>query len=635
MCGIAGIISQTAQDLRAIQAMTARQIHRGPDGGGLLFHHREQGSKSTRPDALLENPILAHCALGHRRLAIIDTSDQGLQPMQSKHYPHLWISYNGEIYNYRELRDELQALGIIFITHTDTEVILHAFAMWGHACFAKFRGMWAMAILDTKTERLTLCRDRFGIKPLYYHTRADRFVFASEIKALFALSDIKPKLNPRAAKSYLMYRLVDHTSDTFFDGIYAFPPAHYAIIALDAPENFTPIRYWNFPHDTMQINDDEAAKSDCLHYLRESIKEHLHADVAVGACLSGGIDSSAIVSIASDMLPPNQHPFHTFTATFAERNINESFWAELVNKKHSTAAHYVSPKITDVLRDIDTLIWHQDEPFSSASIFAQWAVMRSAKEAAIPVLLDGQGADEIFCGYKKFTLHHLLTLFKQARLFSAMRELILTCIRGDRGVFRINDFMRYLPLRFRRDVKRLTSLMTDDFAATSSLASPSLHAAGTLLNRQIQDITTFSIPSLLRYEDRNSMAFSIESRVPFLDHRLVEWGLRLPTEQKLRGGVNKSILRRALSGIVPQPILNRRDKMGFGAPQERWLREGILSAFAHDIRSNHYALDALIKKEPLAKLVEHSKRRLKPSDAHLLFQLYILNRWMLRFDVTH
>lgn len=633
MCGIAGILHTRAQDQRVIQAMTERQSHRGPDSGGLAFFDPLSTAHYYASDALLPDTLHSRAALGHRRLAIIDTRDHGAQPMQSRSYPHLWISYNGEIYNYLELRATLIAHGAKFTTQTDTEVILQAYALWGTACFEKFRGMWALAIIDTAAQTLTLCRDRFGIKPLYLHRQHDRLAFASEIKALFALDDITPRLNRKAAKSYLLYQLVDHSTSTFFEDITAFAPAHYAVIDFNTPHNITLKRYWHYPTDTLTL-DDASATEQFRNIFMASITEHLRADVPLGACLSGGVDSSAIVCATRQLLGDPSRPFATFTATFSEADCNERRWSDLVNDAAHASGHSVSPEAADFLRDLDALIWHQDEPFTSSSIYAQWAVMRRAKEAGIVVLLDGQGADEVFCGYKKFYVAYIRELLKNRAILSALKEIFFYALHGDRGIFRLSDIMRYLPAALRPDMSRITRLMQEEFATLPALDAPKLGAAGSLRERQMLDIAHMSVPSLLRYEDRNSMAFSVESRVPFLDHRLVELGLRLANHQKLRMGRNKSIMRRALCDIIPRAVLKRRDKMGFNAPQKHWLNTVLLPAFSRDIEAGNFALSPLIKRDVLTQYIADNQPQVSTRDARLLFQLYILNRWMYRFHVT-
>lgn len=630
MCGIAGILSPHPIDLRPIQAMTEIQSHRGPDSGALMFltPNKSHRQASNTP---LPHPIEGTLALGHRRLAIIDTNEHGTQPMQST-ASGCWICFNGEIYNYRELRTELQQQGCIFTTETDTEVALRAYEQWGIQCFNRFWGMWALAIFDAKENQLILSRDRFGIKPLHYNMQSGRLAFASEIKALLTLADIPRRPNLAAIKSYLTQQLVNHSNETFFDDIQAFPPAHYAIIDLAAPEKIHPIQYWA-PSSAIQNITYDNAQKQFRDLFDSAIAQHMRSDVPVGSCLSGGLDSSSIVCAANELLPDKQKPFRTFTAIFVDKDINETPWVEDVNHKIAAKPHWTTPDSAGLLDEIDTLIWHQDEPFTSTSMYAQWCVMREAHKANIPVLLDGQGADEILCGYKKFYLQHIKLLWKTRHTKEALREAYAFITRGDRTIFKLRDATRYLPKYVRKDIKIVNMLATDTLLKSSPIKTPSFMGASSVGERQIQDLQIFSLPSLLRFEDRNSMAFSIESRVPFLDHRLVEFCLSLPEHMKMYRGMSKRIMRHALRDLIPSSILNRRDKMGFGAPEKRWILETLIPQFLKDIETGRYAIGNIIDKTALVTLLLNSQKTAPAAHTRLIFQAFILNRWAHCFKV--
>lgn len=631
MCGIAGIVSNTPIDLRVIQPMTEMQTHRGPDSGALFFLTNAKASRMESNTALNE-PISGTLALGHRRLSIIDTSSDGIQPMHSTK-SDCWISYNGEIYNYKELRTELTQQGCRFETETDTEVILRAYEQWGTQCFSRFNGMWALAIFDREENILILSRDRFGIKPLHYTYLNNKIAFASEIKALLTLEGAVKKANIQAIKSYLTEQLVNQTNGTFFTGINAFPPAHYARISLsDTNLNINPTRYWDYPTER-SILDYTNACIKLEELFHSSMTQHMRSDVPVGSCLSGGLDSSAIVCSAAHISKNQTSPFYTFTAIFKDRDIDESPWVNEVNTKVSAKAHWVTPKAQNFLDDLDALIWHQEEPFTSASMYAQWCVMREARKANIPVLLDGQGADEILCGYKKFYIQLIKRLITSRHYINAMKEMYYLLIFGDRTLFKWPLALRYLPRFMRSDITLLNKLSTDTLQNSLPLKSPGFSSAESITERQIQDMTRFSVPALLRFEDRNSMAFSIESRVPFLDHRLVEFCISLPDKMKLYKGKTKRIMRDALKKTIPQMILNRRDKMGFGAPEQRWLHEKILTQFITEIESNDYYLGTIIKKDILLATLKHAAKTQKIKNGRMLFQIFILNRWAKRFEV--
>lgn len=630
MCGIAGIISAAPRDLRLIQEMTEIQTHRGPDGGALLFA-ANNGTYTVPSNTPQPHPVIGNAALGHRRLAIIDRSDNGAQPMHSK-TSGCWISFNGELYNYKELRTELQQQGCRFSTESDTEVILRAYEQWGPHCFPRFLGMWALAIYDPAENRLVLSRDRFGIKPLHYTLQEGFLAFASEIKALLSLPGVTRQANLPAIKSYLSHQLVNHTNETFFSDILAFPPAHYALIPLDSATLPPPVRYWDYPDSLLELAYGDAQK-EFRSLFTSALNQHMRSDVPVGSCLSGGLDSSAIVGAAEPMVGQQHKPFHTFTAIFPDKEIDETIWVNAVNERTNSTPHWTTPDANALVRDFDYLVWHQEEPFTSASMYAQWCVMRTARENAVPVLLDGQGADEILCGYKKFYILYLITLWKGRHIKRALTETFHYLRNGDRTVWRIGDLRRYLPKYFRRDLSLLQKLETIHFAATSPLPSPGIASARSVQERQVQDLGLFSLPALLRFEDRNSMAFSIESRVPFLDHRLVEFCLKLPVSMKLKNGTSKRIMRDALKDIIPPAILARRDKMGFGAPEKRWLKEAIAAKFIADMEAGDFHLSPLIEATSLKEYLRKTQISGDYRQGRLLFQLFTLNRWAKCFSV--
>lgn len=626
MCGIAGILSKNKDLLERIQWMSDAQAHRGPDGVGYaVFGKRARGLHNTVP-SVEEGDFLA---FGHRRLAILDTTSAGIQPMSSPG-GDVWICFNGEIYNYVELRNELIELGFSFSTATDTEVALMAYKAWGVECFNKFNGMWALALWDDKKKKIILSRDRLGVKPLYYASANESLIFASEIKAILSTGLVDKKINMPVAIDYLKWAIVDHSNDTFFDGVYAFPAGHYAVI--DESGVIRPVSFWSLETQS-ELNKFDL--DEAIHRFRnlfmDSVRLRLRSDVPVGACLSGGLDSSAIVCQANQLRGSQTEKLHTFNAASKDPRYDERSWCDVVNKDIDANAHYVFPNSEEFQDELDRLIWHQEEPFTSASIYAQWTLMKEARNSHIPVLLDGQGADEILCGYRKYYIFYLQEIIKKKNLLSFAREFISLLRFGDRGIFRLHEGKRYLPKFFRRD--HLMKSLTDKGKTLWSRSSINISSAGSISDRQILDIRKYSVPSLLRYEDRNSMAWSIETRVPFLDYRLVEWLVNISTNIKLSGGRTKYLLRTAMRGIVPDAILDRRDKMGFVTEQEQWMRDNLFTTIEKCFMDKDFPLSSILDKNALVEMLTDWKNN-KPGIAYSdIFRIFVLARWMRRFDV--
>ncbi len=638
MCGIAGILSREPSAMDELAEMTRRIAHRGPDGEGFLYAGRTGPARLTHRWPYGEG-LVANLALSHRRLAIIDTSEGGFQPMSTPDR-RLWIAYNGEIYNYLELRRELEALGERFRSDSDTEIVLRAFSLWGTRCFERFNGMWAIAIWDDHSKTLTLSRDRFGVKPLYWGGDAARLVFGSEIKALLAPGLLRARINWESVGAYLRLSLVDHSTQTFFDGISAFPPGHFAVVGLDAPSRIEPVRFWSLEPDrgAQSLSYTQAA-AHFAELLESSVALRLRSDVPVGSCLSGGLDSSSIVCVVDRLrrAPADgrgEHAFHTFTAGNEDASVDERDFANVVNRATGCTSHLTVPSCDGLLADLDRLVWHQDEPFTTASIYAQWCVMRAAREASVPVLLDGQGADECLCGYRKYYAFRLIGLLSAGRPGAAMREFASLLARGDSGLLRLRGAGRYLPRRLRRAASPTTAMLRGALRDAHDGVRIDIGVASDIRSRQIADLTAFSLPSLLRYEDRNSMAWSIESRVPFLDYRLVSFVLGLPDDYKLRGGRTKAVLRDAMAGTVPAAILDRRDKVGFETAQDRWMRGGLGESIRDRLVSGRSRLAPWLD-HGRALDVLASARGGRSTDARsALVRLHFLDRWLERFDVA-
>ena len=545
MCGIAGqyCYDGKAPDTVLLARMSELLAHRGPDGKG--------------------SEIRGSIGLVYRRLAIIDLSDDGLQPMTNEDGT-LWLVFNGEIYNFIELREELIGKGHRFHSHSDSEVILHAYEEWGTECLQRFNGMWAFALWDCKTQQLLCARDRFGIKPFYYTECGGSFLFASEIKALLAHPDAGNHPDDTMLGTFLAWGVQDHTNRTMFEKIFQLSPSHAMIVTGEGPH--MPYQYWD-----VKVNDeiqskvpDEETAARFLQLLRDAVSIHLRSDVAVGTCLSGGIDSSTLAVLINSLVAEEAPASigarqKTFSVVFTDKRFDESRFIGEVIAGSGIDAHRAEPDPDNLRDDLDHLIWAQDEPFGSLSIYAQYCVMRLAREN-VKVVLDGQGADELLAGYLAYQASYIRDLGRTYRVGKAFSE-ITGFLRHHRGFFG-SAVSQLLVRRKRRDLLNISVPPIDRYAG--SLAE--------VLRRELEST---NLPALLHYEDRNSMAFSIESRVPYLDIRLVEFIASLPLDQKIRNGVTKIALRNAIKGILPESIRCRMDKMGFVTPEEVWMKENL------------------------------------------------------------
>jgi asparagine synthase (glutamine-hydrolysing) len=591
MCGIAGIyyfsgIAKTG----GIRQMTESLRHRGPDDEGFLGVNFE--SKKVYPlmgkESRIEGPSIedfdqpVNLLLGHRRLSILDLSAAGHQPMGNED-GSLWIVHNGEIYNYLEIREELECLGHTLRSKTDTEVILHAYEEWGIDCLGRFNGMWAFAIVDLRMNRIFCSRDRTGVKPFYYFYDGKRFCFASEIKAFFEMDHFSIEPNEQIIADYLLSGFIDHTNETFFKNIHQLRSGEYLLFE---DKNLTIQSYWDIEAKEIRFNREADYAERFQELLQDSIRLRLRSDVPIGTCLSGGLDSSSIVCLGNKLMFDGRSiepqlvgkQQKTFSSCFKETSYDERKFIEMVIKQTGAEKNYVFPQPEGLSREMERLLWYQDEPFGSTSIYAQWNVMRTAKERNIIVLLDGQGGDELLAGY----LPSFLYLFRQMSKEMAFRRLIkeFRIFQKKHGSWFRQFLSRKLPTRmahwfncFIPNRKTKIEWVEEGFQKKyrQDLSTPM--PFNNDLNNYLYRLFRFSaLPGLLHYEDRNSMAFSLETRLPFLDYRLVEYVFHLPVEQKVREGITKVVLRKAMKGIIPEAIRNRMDKMGFTTPMDLWLK---------------------------------------------------------------
>jgi asparagine synthase (glutamine-hydrolysing) len=598
MCGIAGVVDlQRPADRRAVEAMLDELAHRGPDGRGLFA---DEG-----------------VCLGHLRLAILDLSDAGLQPMQDG---ELQLLHNGEIYNYLELRDELWAKGHVFTTGTDSEVVLAAYREWGEQCVERFNGMWAFVIWDTATRSLFASRDRLGIKPLYYRLDGDRLTFASEPWPLR-----QSGANLRAVSDYLAQGYLDQGDETFFADVVRLPPAHSLTFGSNGLRAW---RYWQLePADPP--SDPVAAVRDTF---LDAVRLQLRSDVPVGTCLSGGIDSSSIAVAVAHHGHAHQK---TVTAYFDDQGFDERTYARAVVERTGAEAHWVSFDAEQLVDDLPSIVQAQGEPFGSTSICASWYVMREARRAGLTVMLDGQGGDEIFAGYRASFGYRLSDLLRAGRMTEATRELrAFASVHGPRWAavaLAAPHTPEPVRLAARGRLRGATGLVAPELRANAQHANGDGSLFPDRLRRQLQVLLTRrGLPELLRYEDRNSMAHSLEARVPLLDHRLVELAFSLPGGELIRRGETKSVLRRALADLLPPEVAQRRDKLGFVTPESRFLR-GALGDLAADVFASQSFRERgfVDARAASARLARHRQGRLQAGME--LWRALNVELWARRF----
>lgn len=633
MCGIAGIVDLRSFDPKSLVEMTHLIDYRGPDGYGFalapgvgslsveVFHNAE-------PHPLPSRPAIG---LGNRRLAILDVSTAGNQPMQTEDH-RCTITFNGEIYNYKEIRQELEQAGVRFRSNTDTEVILRAYQHWGEECLQHFNGMWAFAIWDSAREVLFCARDRFGVKPFYYALHDGRFVFASEIKQILHATEIPRTANPDTVCHFLEWGLMDYSSDTFFEGIQQLKGAHCLTLDLKSPLTPKVRRYWELNTEPLLNLSDADALAEFRALFESAVKLRLRSDVPVGVSLSGGLDSSAVACEARQLERTTQ--FQTFSSCFEDPEIDEREYVSAVVREINGIGHRAFPQAPAFWGKLRTLIYHQDEPVGSLGIYPQWCVMADAQAHGVPVILGGQGGDEALCGYQKYQFFHWWHLFRRGDA-TFLREFWTWLAGGTSSHWTWPALARYLPRFFGKPFSVTNRIGTTELKRLSREITTNLGSGSTLAERQKTDLVYSSIPALLHHEDRASMAHSVESRLPFLDYRLVDFSLRCPSSMKLRNGWSKWLLRNALVGTLPEKVRLRRTKLGFHTPEKRWMRLGLQNGYRRiwdtdSLRMGRFIDASKLRQECLA-LMNNSPRALGPG---MLFRAVSLETWADVYSVN-
>jgi asparagine synthase (glutamine-hydrolysing) len=647
MCGICGLIDFKAQ----IQAETLKQMcrvlsHRGPDYEGVVLIRGDRSFEMKQSTPLPSDRSRFEVGLGHRRLSIIDLSEVAHQPM-SNEYGTVWIVFNGEIYNFQEIRRDLEAKGYRFKSRSDTEAILHAYEEWGIDCLKLLRGMFAFAIWDSNLKRLFIARDRLGKKPLVYLNHNRLFAFASELKALLQIPGVDRKVNERALHDYLTYQYVP-SPHTIFEGIYKLPPAHYLI--TDSSGNLKVERYWKlrFPSAPQEKLDEEETKQLIRQKLEESVKLRLISDVPLGAFLSGGIDSSLVVGIMAKL---SDRPVKTFSIGFEEEDFDELDYARIVAKHFSTDHHefIVRP---DAIEILPKLVWYYNEPFADSSAIPTYYVSKLTRDH-VKVVLSGDAGDEDFAGYGRYLLSKWVRLITKVpgmvrrgvvspmvRLFPAFhaREARMNRLADFLEVLGSDQDQNYLEQIRVFSAKEKKDIYTDEYNDSVKEAEPLNFALDRFRESETDDwldrilyvdINTYLPEDLLVKTDIATMAHSLEARVPFLDHPFMEFVATIPSRLKLKGSVTKYILKEAYADFLPEGILTRK-KMGFGVPVARWFRNE-LKNFVHEMLLDSRSLKrGYFKKEGLERLLRsHEEKRYDHSSK--IWALLFLEQWFRMF----
>jgi len=637
MCGICAIVARKNKKIphQVMQDMLQRISHRGPDDSGVAGYNIH-GNGLSRVQEAGEADVL----LGHRRLSILDLSDSGHQPLTVAGSQSV-LTFNGEIYNYVELRETLEKEGVRFETESDTEVLLQAYNRWAEDCLLRLKGMFAFIILDSARKRLFVARDCFGIKPLYMRTTPTAIYFGSECKMLFDVDTQRVSGDLNVVHQYLYNGRTEHLGDTFFSDVKTFPAASYALIDLDSDDRVStePVRYWNPEFGGYEGTFDEAAVS-VRDLLSDSVRIHLRSDVAVGANISGGLDSSSLVNLAHHHMTGSSIQLFTYSSDDTKKN--EDTWVKAACDRLNWPVEHVRFSWDDLDSQLNEVIYHQDYPFASLSMFAENQIYKRASELGIKVMLGGQGADEYFGGYTRYLAARFVSLISQGKYAAAWQFLNASAAFSGLNKKHILMFAGHylLPpkanLLFRQMIgKSIYPEWTDaDYFKSRNVGHIEMpsHKTRQRLSEQLwSDTTQGGLLHHLRSEDRSSMQYSIESRVPFLERNLVEFVLSLPENYLIaNSGESKSVLRAAMKGVVPDAILDRKDKIGFETGGRNWLPI-IEKTVREEIGSVEDKLPCLRRNE-LMKMLDASLAN-PGAKSDVLWRVLNLSKWVGAYGV--
>ncbi len=624
MCGISGLISNK-YDLegKAFYNATNKISHRGPDDEGYFYISKNNTSLNAKgkitvkeykflPD--IRTVVNARCIFGHRRLSIIDLGANGHQPFVKNGFA---LTYNGEIFNYLELRKELESKGCIFETDTDTEVFITAYSVWGDKAFSKFNGMWAAAIYDIKNNTVTLTRDRFGIKPLYFCKFENKLYFSSEIK-FFRPYSLLQKENEEIVYNYLRYAITDFDDRTFFSNIFQVEPGQY--IHYDNKLKINKNYFWK----TSDLGGIKYPQDNLDKILTDSIKLRLRSDVGVGSLLSGGIDSSLIVGIIKENL--KIRCFNTFSAVFKNEPVSEKKYIDKTVKKLRIKPNYVYPNTKDFKSKITKLIEVQEMPFRSLSVLSQFSIYEYvSKHSKIKVLLNGQGADEIFSGYTNHLAIYLINLITNFKFIAFFQEIKKLKKRNNLQYSKLIKWVLKVlisSLFDTGDKYKISKNKFKNFKKFKKIPNKSFFKS-----YLIHGLQKTALREYLRYEDRNSMYFGLEARLPFLDYRLVKLSFSLKDKELLSDAVTKVPLRKMANKLLPEEVTNRIDKAGFPSPQEKWQKAQLKTHFDEIFKEIEVkGIFEFLNTENILKIYKDYTSN-KNEDWSFIWRVYCLFQW--------
>lgn len=627
MCGIVTVLKFTETKCLngVVDRMMDEVIHRGPDDQGKAFFGHIGGCwvQTSNSDSIWQ------VGLGHRRLSILDLSSGGHQPMayQGKY----WIVYNGEVYNFIELRAELIHSGHVFRTGSDTEVILASYAEWGVKCFRRFRGMWGLVILDTARNEVILSRDRMGIKPLYFWEGPGMVAVASEIKQFYHLPGFIAHVDLSVASEYLRTGY-ENSDRSFFKEVCPVQSGTWLRIPINTLKPSRPESFWEPERVEATITNSDEASQLFSEKLKESVGIHLRSDVPVGISLSGGLDSGSIAFFANSFRNGKTEPFHTFTSTFPGSPIDEREYVECVLNKIPARTHFTTPTPDRFIAEMDRLIWTHDEPVGSSSVYAPFCIARIAREDGVPVTLSGQGGDEILSGYWQTYFVYLRSLLRSGQILLLANHIGGAFLKDGNL-----DLLKQAPVMIRR--YRARNKPQGLIRIRKPMAKNGTGALDEILSldgqaRRLYEIRKMFLPRLLKWDDRNSMAFSIETRYPFLDHELIELSLSFAPHTLFHRGWTKWPLRLGLKNLLPSKIVYRQAKFAHDVPQDEWLCGPLRPVLIQWLEQDRPVWD-YVERRDAEQLAE---RTWQVNGKHeelgqALFRLFIFDRWLELFRI--
>ena len=634
MSGISTVINiNNGIRVKDFQRMMDIINHRGPDGVGyylcgINFDSYAYDNNLTKEE--YDNSYFL--GMGHRALITDDTFFDSRQPLWVDEYT---IIFDGNIYNYIDIKNELEDKGYVFNTNSDTEIIIKAYKEWGEECVNRFNGEWAFIIWDKKNFKMFCSRDRLGIKPFYYYMTDEEFIVSSEIKQILEYG-VKPKVNEKVLFTFLFYGIENFSNETFFGNILSLSGGENLSISIETDKKVFGIkryRYWKLDYKKKFTGDFEPASEYIGIALNNSIKYRLNTTKKVGSLLSGGLDSSSIVALACKELNKmdiNPVSYETFTACYDEdTEVDERYYSDLVVEASGCSNTKVKPTTNKIKSDFKRLVWHQEEPFGGFSIFAGWCVMEQVKQSGVRVLLDGQGGDETLLGYERYYAFMLKDLLKNFKFKDAINAYKLSAENSGltkKTLFAYLIYFNSIKVRKRRLKFKNKKFLSSSFASkflNIDIVDHLLKFKG--LDEALENAITNSISHLLKFVDRNTSAHSIESRLPFLDIDFIEKAVNIPNDYKLRDGWTKACLRRYMEGKMPQEVVYRKNKLGFSVPQEKWLNE------LNDYFSDMLLDDCLSHRFFNMEYIRESFKNKTNSDAR--FKFIIIELWMRTFDI--